>query len=211
MGTVLALGFLLILAPEWTKARTDLKTSHSPLFVNQFNGTTAEIRCGISMKEIDGLYLYRKFTGSDKVMFLYIRKMEAEIHENYSSRLNYSKTCCDFLIKISKLRPDDSDVYYCRFKYVNMSTHEEEEYTSTGTLVMVTEQTFPDCPPDKQTRKIVLILILTVVVIVICMAACFCVWNITGKQKTFEPKAAKQYRPRKGQKPQQQQRINFSL
>ncbi|XP_015211554.1 uncharacterized protein [Lepisosteus oculatus] len=190
MMTVLWMFFITLLTAQCQEGPS---VSQMPGLISQKENSSAEIRCATSLKEMDGLYLRRRYAQKMDVLYVFLSNMTSTVVNQYQHRLSVKGQCCDFVFLISQLTVRDSDAYYCTWSKLDMEKAQMINYDSNGTMIIVKEKDpMEECHRRKNINQILFIISVSMAVLVITVFTCTFIWWCTGKRDTYKPARAHQ-------------------
>ncbi|KAF7651255.1 hypothetical protein LDENG_00113510 [Lucifuga dentata] len=140
------LGFLCMSAEAavitWTVSQTP--SIVSLMRVNM----SAEITCSTSLTDPSGLYLKSRFRGDRDNAYLFLQNRQIAkntISGEFVGRIQVSPDLLGgrgyaVTFQLSLLRLEDTDMYYCSWKYFNMDTTKPETLSSNGTIIIIRDR-----------------------------------------------------------------------
>ncbi|XP_066561817.1 uncharacterized protein LOC136750585 [Amia ocellicauda] len=181
---------------SWVHSEEGPTFSQTPKFISlQKENSSAEIHCVTSVKGLDGLYLKRRYAKKIDVLYLSFDFLKETVGDLYKNRITIKGQCCDFVIILSQLTVSDSDVYYCSWNHLDLSSTQLKTFNSNGTLIIVKEEDpMESCRKRKKTNQILFIISVTVGVTLLSIFICVLVWFCTGKKKSYKPAKINQKR-----------------
>ncbi|KAG7491756.1 hypothetical protein MATL_G00006770 [Megalops atlanticus] len=189
------LGLLSTLAVP-TKAES-IVVSQSPKVIALMKvNSTAEIRCRSTILDPAGLFLRRRYSKDMEVLYYSFHGNKLSVNSEYQNRLSVNGKCCDFTLRLSQLRVEDTDGYYCRWSQVDEKTVELKYYQSNDTIIIIRERDpKEDCNRSHILHHILFLLSVTVSVVVVCVFIGVLVWWCTRTKESYKPaRVNKQHR-----------------
>ncbi|XP_042253252.1 uncharacterized protein LOC121886911 isoform X1 [Thunnus maccoyii] len=136
---------LLFLPTEVTLNTWTVSQNPSSISVITVNSSD-EITCSTALPNPMGFYLQRRFHNTKDVVFLSLE--EGRISKNttaaeFEGRIHITPVKqivqgCGFTLRLSSLRLDDTDLYYCSWTYFKSETR--VTHPSNGTVIIVKEK-----------------------------------------------------------------------
>ncbi|XP_011471782.1 uncharacterized protein LOC105353787 [Oryzias latipes] len=138
--------------------------------------SSLEISCSTSLPNTLGLTLYRSFKASTKIVYLSLDKsgiLKQTPDTDFIDRVRVTRERSDseyeVTLQLSKLKEDDTDLYYCTWTYLDV--HSVKHLKSNGTVVIVGEKR-----PEARCQILTLDLVLvcggiTAFVLILCFSA----------------------------------------
>lgn len=111
--------------------------------------SSAEITCTTSLPNPMGLYLRRFFHSERDIVYLSLHKGKVTKNitaPNYGSRVHMGPDQpteaegSSFLLRLSLLQLDDTDLYYCSWSHFSKEKEKDETLASNGTVIIVTSK-----------------------------------------------------------------------
>ncbi|CAB1338169.1 unnamed protein product [Coregonus sp. 'balchen'] len=152
---------------------------------------SAEIHCSTSLPDPTGLYLRGRFHGDRDVLYLSMADRAVSritTHYGFKGRVTVVsdqdqevKRCCEFTLRLSQLGVDDTDSYYCSWRYYDSQRKVLVQLQSNGTIIMVRERDPEECFGGGQTIMELILIVLsgtTFIVILILFIGAW-MWRCT--------------------------------
>lgn len=133
-------------APVYLSLSLQVSQSPSAVALMKVN-SSAEILCSTSLPDPTGLYLRGRFHNNRDVLYLSIADRavgRTTIHNGFRGRVTVVsdqdqevKRCCDFTLRLSQLGVEDTDSYYCSWRYYDTKGKVLVQRHSNGTIIIV--------------------------------------------------------------------------
>ncbi|XP_026873295.1 uncharacterized protein LOC113581981 isoform X2 [Electrophorus electricus] len=95
--------------------------------------STAEFRCAATDDEPFGLYLKRRYALKRELLYMSLPNCKKTLHATVEHRLSITGTCCNFILRLSQLQPQDTDGYI----YGNPEEHCNKDHSADRWFIMI--------------------------------------------------------------------------
>ncbi|XP_055745495.1 uncharacterized protein LOC129828487 [Salvelinus fontinalis] len=174
--------------------------SQSPSAVSLMKvNSSAEILCSTSLPDPTGLYLMGRFHDNRDVLYLSIADRavgKITIHNGFRGRVTVQpdqdqevKRCCEFTLRLSQLGVEDTDSYYCSWRYYDTKRKVLVQRHSNGTIIIVRERD-PEkgCGGSQTIMELILIVLSwTAFIVIFFLFIGALMWRCTRTKKHYTP------------------------
>ncbi|XP_031424457.1 uncharacterized protein LOC116220653 isoform X2 [Clupea harengus] len=176
-----------------------VQVSQSPRVISLMRlNSSAEISCSATVRlqgvELYGLALKRRFSGDRSVLYTTMIQSVQTLHDDFKDRLSVTGDCCDFTIKLSSLKVEDTDGYYCSWQILdkNGEFHNQE---SNYTTIIVRERD-PEEPcnrPGKQLHRLFLGLSVVACAVMFLIFTGALIWRCSLSKGRYDTQQSSQH------------------
>ncbi|XP_026873294.1 uncharacterized protein LOC113581981 isoform X1 [Electrophorus electricus] len=140
--------------------------------------STAEFRCAATDDEPFGLYLKRRYALKRELLYMSLPNCKKTLHATVEHRLSITGTCCNFILRLSQLQPQDTDGYICEWLFYNgvfPPTHKQANET-----VIIIRDGNPEehCNKDHSADRWFIMISIAMGVATLIICACAIAWKI---------------------------------
>nr|XP_015212229.1 PREDICTED: uncharacterized protein LOC107078544 isoform X4 [Lepisosteus oculatus] len=181
-----------LILPVWTLDPAISSTAtQRPPYTEARPGESVSFSCSVSVLDLDGLYVRRKFTQEGEVLFVN-KDGILTVKPGYTDRLITTGKLEDVKVTFRALTEGDSGVYVCEYFALDMGTGSMKKHEASGTLLLVRgerlQQQQQPCDKDEALKLTPTLMLITAMsagsVLLLCVMG-FIIWQWPRLKKFF--------------------------